>query len=486
MSKLKSHGKIVFSLVLLFLLVAQVGYALPDGSVGKENIYDKALVTGTLTKDIDPSAITYEQDFTLRNGELHTYNSNDGYGNITFGAENILNSQFNSSGYIRVAKYTEVDSGNALASSIDFVDSDGSKAKALNMFFNHASASTGSATLYYDLPTAIPTDRWVLIGLKIQSNTLNASGTTETFSIRLGDNYYASGAIGDDIGFEFQKAPTAEWAKVGTTDVFTLNDTSEKVVVFQKKISDWDLIDGVADVGSIKSIMFSFNRDGANLQGAISVSVFALEFLETKLKLGLDLNQERTATEDYTYYNTTTTISPEFKLRKIDPTVTNIIDAQLDVIKIFDETVTFDADALTVERRFDVLVSADDSGLNKFSFSSLTLYYILGVEGSKYSKFDLTGVDKTSLLSTEEASDAINLGSINVDSLYVVETLQKLTKAEFDLQLGLYETETNVFVWLMDRIYGILAFLGLGAIVVNAKRSAKAKTVSGKKVTRKK
>jgi len=469
MSKIKLNYVIACAFILAFVVSSSAVKAQVDGMAGIDTVEDRAVVVGTVTKDITDrnnifsgsyaDGLTYElEGFSLRNGEIYDSSSDDdnnGYGNITFNPAYIINSHYNSSGLLKLDKWTETDANNELAYSIDYVDSNSKNSKGLAINYQ-SSNSVSEAVLSYSPTQAISKDMYLLFGMKY-TDTLN--NTAEHFRLSLFD------ANLNTLRIVVTPSATGDWTYGGGTVEsinFKTGDGIERTILLCAQISHFDSLLDLFDFGSITKIELKFGRSTSAHSGSFKTIIFALDFIDGPAKAGISRENQLSSANDYVALNVTDPSYPYLKVRELDSYITRVNDAQIDFVYLpeAEEVYSFDEEQETYSVTYDYQIQIDvsDDWADEVSFSNMQLYYVLGADDSVYTSFIYSGNEKSSLLLNEEKGDAILLDNIVEDTIYLLRVEKALSQTEYDLAVG--NASGNIF----DTLY--LALIALGIAIL--------------------
>ena len=468
-------------------------FAAVDGTAGSADMYDSAAIIGTLTKDItDTSNIfvgTYGDglsyslsDFNLKSGEIYDSSSSsddaNGFGNVSFNPAFAIHDYYNSTGLLNKADYTETDSSSLLTVQTDTVASKVGAPPSLRLYFS-GTDTTAKADITYELTSGISTDQYFLFGAYINSETLNISTSMMLAFLD---------AAGNSFRFYLSEDAT-DWSVGSASDKETISfdDDAGDTILICLKLSDFDSYQSAVTISSITKVSFSFNAYSSAFSGAISVDIFALDFIDSVAKAGIDRGDELTSESDYVALNITDPSSPTLKVREIDSHISKILDADIDFIYTPNPTSEiYDDSDFSVTRKWEIMIDTKTDWIDEVSFSNMKLYYVLGASNSKYSKFQYAGQEKSSLLLNEEAGDAILLSdSIEIDTVYLLEVTRTYTADEFDdmisgASLGFFESAIS---WVREKLavfFGAIGLTAISAYLYKKNRSTKARAKSRK------
>jgi len=469
MSKIKLNHVIACAFIVAFLLSSASARAQVDGMAGIDTVEDKAVVLGTVTKDITDKlniftgsygdGLTYTLDgLALRSGEIYDSSSDDstnGYGNITFDPAAIQCDWYNSSGLLNADKWTETDADAVLTWTEGVTVGDEPDApSASRITVDYGSGKDiGSVSLTYTFDVARTEDKYFMLGFKVITETLNVTAAELTLSL-----YDSSDNI---LSFRLYENPTAYGiSSSGQTEWITLDGDDGDVILFQAKLSDWDSWESAMDFGSVIKIIISFPVQPC--EGKIVLDFFALEFLDTVAKAGYSRQNQLTVENDYVALNISDADVQNIKVRELDSHITRINDAEIDFVYLpeVEEIYSFDEEQETYSVTYDyqIQIDTEDDWADEVSFSNMELYYVLGADDSVYTSFIYAGSEKSSLLLNEEAGDAILLDNIVEDTIYLLQVEKALSQTEYDLAVG--NASGNIF----DELY--LALIALGIAIL--------------------
>jgi len=467
MSKIKLNHVIACAFILAFVVSSSAVKAQVDGMAGIDTVEDKAVVIGTVTKDITDrnnifagsyaDGLTYElEGFSLWSGEIYDSSAGDssGYGNISFCPAYVHNDYYNSSGLLRLSKWTETDLSSVLEYSISTIDDVSDTLSALRVTVNADNLASVNAYLIHEFTIPQSIDRYFLFGMKIYEETLNVSYAIRIRLIDSSQQELFITLVEDSNDWLFSEH------SVSTERVLFDDDTGD-VIFFQMKISDWDAQVSSISMSAIQKVSIQFYTS-APVDGVFIGDIFAMDFVDSVAKAGVDRNDELTAENDYVVLNITDPSVPYLKVRELDSHITRVNDAQIDFVYLpsCEEVYSFDEEQETYSVSYDyqIQIDTEDDWADEVSFSGMQLYYVLGADDSVYTSFIYAGSEKSSLLLNEGKGDAILLDTIVEDTIYLLRIEKALSQTEYDLAVG------NASGSILDELY--LALIALGIAIL--------------------
>jgi len=433
---------IIFAAVIIAVFLSQtVVQASVDGMIGISSVEDKAIIVGTVTKDIpNPSSIFYDTygdsgsytlPFSLLSGEIYDSDSTatyPNYGNVTFNPAEATHSLYNASGLLDPLDYTEEDTNNVMTVYTDVETADVSNAPhAMRIYVSSATGTTGSARLANSLGATINTEKYFNLGLYVNLESFNATSTC--LEVRLVDT------SSNVITFKLVEGAT-DWSTgsdSSTIEYVQFDDEPGDVIFISAQLSEIDSWTSAFTLSSIQTVQIQFNRASSAWSGTVSVDIFCLSFTDVPLKAGLDRGDQVSSANDYVALNVSNPSSPNLHVREIDSHISRINDATIDFVYIPTvNTITWHPTAKSADFDWEIQVDTETNWMDEVSFGTMTLYYVLGASYESYTKFQYGGTDKIDILVNEEEGDAITLdSSIAQDTVYLLKVSRTYTDAEW-------------------------------------------------------
>jgi hypothetical protein len=427
--------------------------AVVDGNVGTIAVYDQPIISGTVTKDIPYTSDIFKgnygvsstytlADFSLASGEIYDYSSTatyPGYGNISFNPAEATHTSYNSSGLLDFDDWTEVDTGSSL--TVYEAADTGSVVNAPPSMRMYGS-STGTATAAYIhqlLANPISDSKYFVFGAYIGQESLNI---TTSFILRLYD------AAGNRIAIKLSEAAT-DWTSggAGSEETISFDDDPGDVIFMCAQLSEIDNWDATFAHGSITEIRLYIADGSSAWEGTISIDIFALGFVDTVVKAGLDKGDQASIANDYVVMNVTDPSDADLNVREIDSAIGHINNADIDFIYTpAYEDATYTSSTKTANFEYEIMVDTETDWVDEVTFGTMTLYFTMGTDATAYSVFTYGGTDRSDDLNNEEQGDAITLGTVVEDTVYIFEFTRTYTTDEWaDVQPGITDWLANLW-----------------------------------------
>jgi len=476
-----SRKKIYVISVLLTVLVFSSAFsaqAVVDGIVSNIDYYDYAVVTGTVTKDIPYIESIFREDYgvdstftlpySLQSGEVYDYDSSAsyrGYGNVSVNPAEIINSKYNSSGLLDPLGWTETDADSVMSIYTDVSTNDVANAPtAMRLYITKSSASSSYTLLSQTIASPIPTSKYFNLGIYVLQDGLNL--TTGMFAVTLRDTNSKTFCVAMQEGY-------TDWGVTGsgTTEYLQADYDAGDVLYVQMQLSEWDTWDARNTMVSISTIEIRFNSgDAIWAAGSCAIDIFALSFTDIPIKFGLDRQDQVTSANDYVAMNVSDFSSADLSVRTFDTYVSNIVNADIDFFYVPEREETFTKSSLTAEFEWEVNVDTEVEWVDELSFGTMTLYYVMASTKASYTKFAYGGTDYIDYLENEEAGDAISLGTVSIDTIYLLDVNRIYSDAEWSVAyddssvfdgFGAFFTQD----WVEYALYGVAGVLLLSAVI---------------------
>jgi len=492
-------NKKVILFTIFFTVLMTVGslntsvFASVDGTVGTESVYDSAVITGVVTKDITDvnnifmgtygDGLTYSLPYSLLSGEIYdssaSVSSSAGYGNISFNPAYVHHDYYNSSGLLQLNKWTETDPDSVFDYTTVTVDDISKTTGTLRIDVTANNLASANAYIIHEFAVPRSIDKYFIFGMKIYEETLNVSYAIRIRLIDSSQQELFITLVEDSADWSFSEHSVS-------AERVLFDDDADDVILFQMKIADWDAQVSTIDMSSVQKVSIQFYTS-APVDGSFTADVFAFDFVDFVVKAGIDRSNELTSDSDYVPLNVTDPSDPILKVRQIDSHISRIDDAQIDFVYIPEaDSELYDDSDFSVTRKWELMLDVDDEWADEVSFSNLKLYYVLGASSSKYTTFQYGGQEKSSLLLNEEAGDAIELAStLETNTIYLLEVERTYTSDEFDdmisgASLGFID---SAIVWIREKLalfFGAIGLTALSAYFYKKNRATKSRAKSRK------
>lgn len=502
--------------LLLFLLAIQTVGAAPDGDqapIGQKSSWaqyeDVPFWRGQVTHDMispktnlflgqyDGQAYDLASEFNLETwGYDELYDNNAA--NLTANPAEIDFTSWNTSGLIREPETSDIDDGewaetdaaSLLTTSIAKTAGGTYAPDALHMVYSASNVASSSAYLHTNFANAISLDKYLVVGLKINSETVNA--TTMEFNINMWEEREATGEYlqvrmyedATDGGFQVS---ASAYERVR----FDMDD--DDVIMYVAKLSTLDGYNSEVTMSGISSMRIHFTTSAAH-SGIINVDIFALDFLDSAPYFGDDEGDVISdSPTDHVVFNASDPSSPDLTIvaEKLNSKVDSIEDGTVDFVS-FMETSNVDIyeDTNRINYVYDPIIDQSDDGIvnSAVTWSSLTARMMLGGSEADYLSIKWEGTESKSLVLNEEQGDFITLASsLAEDTYYHLETLIQYTDSEFEFIISGNSASSTPwyfqpFTIVLGGIAAALAKIGLGG---PSKSVNKTKTRFQKKTVRK-